>query len=79
MGCHAGGWALPKYARSSIGLARERGWLAGKKPMLLFILAWVPAFAEAATRRQVVFLFAKKKELTWVVFSKFRYVHMSSP
>ena len=35
--------------------------LAGKNPFVLVILAWVPAFAEVATRRQVSSLFAKKK------------------
>ena len=30
-----------KIARSGIGLVREKGWLAGKNPMVLFILAWV--------------------------------------
>ena len=30
---------MPKYARSAIGLAREKGWLAGKNPMVLVILA----------------------------------------
>ena len=52
---------MPKYARSAIGLAREKGWPAGNNPIVLVILAWVPAFAEAATRRQVGLLFAKKK------------------
>lgn len=32
---------MPKYARSGIRLARERGWTAGKNPMSLSILAWV--------------------------------------
>ena len=39
--CHAGGQALPKYARSAIGLAQEKGWHVGKNPIELFILAWV--------------------------------------
>ena len=38
-----------------------KGWPAGKNPFELFFSAWVPAFAEAATRRQVGSLFAKKK------------------
>ena len=36
---HPGGRALPKYARSAIGLAQERGWPVGKNPMVLVILA----------------------------------------
>ena len=34
-----GGWVLPKSARSTIGLARERGRPAGKNPVVLIILA----------------------------------------
>ena len=43
-------------------LAQERGWPVGKNPMVLFILAWVPAFAIAAPRRQVRHFLPRKSD-----------------